>query len=316
VYGVIPDNAAAVEITVAGSEPVPVQAEGGVFLAVLPAAPEIVITWRDRDGTLVRRRRFSTGASEGDDVMENLLERWRRARAEYERRLEERGLSHARRSGREEARRLADEIGLTELEELLVEWGMQLPKSRLAYLAIGPNKVIRLMRRRRHAYSIERVARESIPSCSDPGFVERVRHFKVFAKRETTLGVLAFYTGVCTFLLRGGDRFYGYVRVTEDGERGSGSWTREGSAPSASGLVEFRTDSDRSDKGRYASIYGLVSSEVAAVEATFDDVQTDRMEPVDRAFALVAVGADEVRELRLLDSAGTVLYAIPSPKFP
>ncbi len=91
---------------------------------------------------------------------------------------------------------------------------------------------------------------------------------------------------------------------------------REGSSPSGAELVEFRTDSDRSDKSRYASIYGLVSPAVAAVEATFSDGQTDRMEPVDRAFALVAVGADEVRELRLLDSTGTLLHAVPSSTFP
>ncbi len=317
VYGVIPTDAATVEITVGEGEPVPVQVEAGVFLAVLPEAPEIVIAWRDRDGTLVRRRRFSTEASEGNSgMMGNLRERWRGARAEYQRRLEERGLSHARRSGREEARRLADETGLTELEGQLMEWGMQLPKSGRVYLAIRPNTVTGLMRRRRPAYSIERLARESVPPCSDPGFVERVRHFKVFAKRETPLGVLAFYTGVCALLLGGGDRFYGYIRVTKDGERSGGSWMREGSSPSGAELVEFRTDSDRSDKSRYASIYGLVSPAVAAVEATFSDGQTDRMEPVDRAFALVAVGADEVRELRLLDSTGTLLHAVPSSTFP
>jgi len=57
----------------------------------------------------------------------------------------------------------------------------------------------------------------------------------------------------------------------------------------------------------------VISPDVAAVEATFDDGQTLRTDVADQCFVIIAPGAKTIRELRVLNSAGEVLRRIESP---
>lgn len=132
VYGVLKDHERTVEVAVGAAEQLPVQVASGVFLAVLPDAPEIVLTWRDSQGVPTRRRRFSTmDARTRIDVFEQLIQRLGEAWVEYERRLSESERSLGlrkywdRNSYRLMSERLQEETGVAELRRLLSEWGVK-----------------------------------------------------------------------------------------------------------------------------------------------------------------------------------------------
>lgn len=57
----------------------------------------------------------------------------------------------------------------------------------------------------------------------------------------------------------------------------------------------------------------VLSPEVAAVEATFDDGQTLQTKVVDDTFVIVAPGASTVQQLRVLNSAGEMLRRMELP---
>ncbi len=132
VYGVLKDHESTVEVTVGADKQLPVQVASGVFLAVLPRAPEIVLTWRDSQGMPTRRRRLSTmDARTKIDVFEQLVHRLGEAWVEYERRLSEYERSLGlrkywdRNSYRVMSERLQEETGVAELQRLLSEWGFK-----------------------------------------------------------------------------------------------------------------------------------------------------------------------------------------------
>lgn len=79
-------------------------------------------------------------------------------------------------------------------------------------------------------------------------------------------------------------------------------------------LIEyFHTTHQFGGRTATAVLGHVLSPDVAAVEATFDDGQTLRTDVVDAHFVVVAPGASATRELRVLGSAGEVLRYIESP---
>lgn len=132
VYGMLKDHERTVEVTVGTDQQLPVQVETGAFLAVLPEAPEIVLTWRDTQGIPTRRRRLSTmGSPTKVDIVEQLLRRLGEAWVEYERRLSEYERSLGSGKYRDQnsyglmSERLREETGVAELRSLLNEWGVK-----------------------------------------------------------------------------------------------------------------------------------------------------------------------------------------------
>ncbi len=178
-----------------------------------------------------------------------------------------------------------------------------------------PAALARQVFRLRIADPIDRAARASLPPCSSPPFIEFIREFRVFSKRETPRGTLAFYTGACVSIFGGRDRFYGYALVADGRRVARWGWHRVGPAIwQVEGLAELRTVSGCTGGACDASVYGLVSSAVDTVEAAFLGGQTHRTKATDGAFALTAVGTEGIFELRLLGGDGSLLGLTVPPK--
>lgn len=152
---------------------------------------------------------------------------------------------------------------------------------------------------------IDRAANESLESCGD---FERLHDLKVFAKHDVPRGTLAFYEGRCARMFGRGDRVYGYVLVHKSGEPSESRWSRAGSL-TGQNLVDFETVFGCGVGECDASAYGLVSPDVAIVEITVGNGQSDRVKPTGSVFALTASGTEVICELRLFNAAGEKLQS-------
>lgn len=121
-------------------------------------------------------------------------------------------------------------------------------------------------------------------------------------------GVVVLYSALCTPENSLGEmqRVFGHQVVKREGMNwqvsSSDSYSISNPQQSAEKLIEYGVSQAQETGGdRYTILYGqFLTSKVATIEATFDNGQTLRDDGKRKAFALIAPGATQVCELRIL----------------
>lgn len=150
--------------------------------------------------------------------------------------------------------------------------------------------------------------------CSTDGKV-RAEDFQVLSTQRWSNGVIVLFSGLCP----GDDRkaamkrIFGHKVVKRSGigwqVSGSDSYSPKALQTRPETLIDYNISRSEKQQGdRYTILYGQVlKPKVAVVEATFNDGQILRDRSSNGVFALMALGATGVCEVRILGTDNQIL---------